>query len=329
MTEPKFGHASTGAGGGDEDGYNMATGTPKHSDVRNWANACGASLPAALTRYIDAQEARDAALQAAEDSAEYNGGVAADLNLKLGVAQSQLSALQAEHGHLVEAVLAILNYPGETGRLRDAVGSILYNRLVAALKAQPSPSGGAMAGDDDEERDPVNGQLVSARVGQSSAAEPWPWLYGSLGRGQSPPPEPAKEPAKGRYVPDWYCASRGLCGSIHCGEWPGCCVHIDCLACGAQKGQPCKPPVAEPSAAGGFVVGQWLRWKPSGRVFQVTAGKNLLWVNAVPDAFEPAEPTNPVAEPGRDYVTRDELCEGLAWCATFSDLLNHLTQGRE
>lgn len=41
---------------------------------------------------------------------------------------------------LRSAVLAILNYPGESARLRDAVGSILYDRLVVALDAAPEQS---------------------------------------------------------------------------------------------------------------------------------------------------------------------------------------------
>lgn len=67
--------------------------------------------------------------------------------------QDQLNEATASEGRwreewdlLRSAVVAILNYPGESARLRDAVGSILYDRLVAAIDAQSDQDSGQHQG---------------------------------------------------------------------------------------------------------------------------------------------------------------------------------------
>lgn len=53
--------------------------------------------------------------------------------------EAELHRADAKLGELRGAILAIMNYPGECSRLRTAVGSILYDRLVRALEAdQPA-----------------------------------------------------------------------------------------------------------------------------------------------------------------------------------------------
>lgn len=70
-------HRSTGAGGGDEDGYDMTgcSGPTTHRDVRNYLRALnpkhlGQTITATLLRYVDAQEAIEAKLQSALAEAE-------------------------------------------------------------------------------------------------------------------------------------------------------------------------------------------------------------------------------------------------------------------
>lgn len=68
-------HGGAG-GGGDEDGYNMATGTPTHRDVRNWSQACSpnqisdAAL-ASLLRYVEAQERTEREAAALHEEKRY------------------------------------------------------------------------------------------------------------------------------------------------------------------------------------------------------------------------------------------------------------------
>jgi hypothetical protein len=76
---------------------------------------------------------------------------------------------------------------------------------------------------------------------------------------------------------------------------------------------------------GGAVVGIAHSLDPMPYVVRWGNGGSCNYAQHELTRIEPAEKPAE-AEPLAEYVTRAELCDGLARCDTFADLLNHLTR---
>jgi hypothetical protein len=249
----------------------------------------------------------------------------------LQAAEAQLSALQAEHGHLVEAAELLRRLRIYMG---DGPGSYRamcdwYDRDKARQSTQPSPSGGAMA-----EGSAWREAIENALGVESDPAEHTPsWAYervltareiGNGVRNESGPIEPAKEPAKGGDGGE-RCHKCGNPANVNDGD-DGLGPPV-CVSCYDAEWKP-SPPVAEPSAAGGFVAGarelgqleqclsDLLNEAYDGEVYRPErirgTGLKLLscklfdWRVARLKRAAAPESTNPVAEPGRDYLALAE-----------------------